>query len=188
MAATPAPHQHEDAEAGWSTPGAVRTTCNPCVRGLGCSHVGTTGGEALIQARGIHLAIVLSVAAALAAGCGSSSSSKSGAKPAASTPAGPSTVTTPATPAAFSAELNAVCKQFNAAPSTPAATEAFLAKLIAFTPPGEQTAVFDKFVQAEHAARAPGAARNQSEVTNALAQVRAAAIALHAPDCQPRTR
>jgi hypothetical protein len=142
----------------------------------------------MIHVRGSHVAVVLSVAAAVAAGCGISSSSKSRAKsPAASTPATPatpSTAPTPATPAAFSAELNAVCKQFNAAPSTHASIEAFLAKLIALTPPAEeQKAEFDKFVMAEHAARAPGAAHNQSEARKAIMQAKAAAIALNAPDC-----
>jgi hypothetical protein len=136
----------------------------------------------MIQLRGSHLAMMLSVAAAVTAGCGSSSSSKSGAKsPAASTP---NAATTPATPAEFSVAVNAVCKQFNAAPPTLASTEAFLAKLIAFTPPtGEQEQEYDKFVTAEHVALAPGVAHNQSERRKAIVQVEAAAIALHAPDC-----
>jgi hypothetical protein len=137
----------------------------------------------MIDVRGSHVAAVVSVAAAMAAGCGSSSS---GAKsPAASTPATPSAVTTPATPAEFSARLNAICKQFNAAPSTYASIESFLAKLIALTPPAtEQEAEYDKFVNAEHAARATGAAHTQSQVRKAMMQVKAAAIALNAPDCQ----
>jgi hypothetical protein len=136
--------------------------------------------ERMIQLRGSHVAVMLSVAAAVAAGCGSSGSKS----PGASTPGTPNAATTPATPAEFSVAVNAVCKRFNAARPTLASTEAFLAKLIAFTPPtGEQEHEYDRFVTAEHVALAPGVAHSQSERRKAIRQEEAAAIALHAPDC-----
>jgi len=132
-----------------------------------------------------HLALVLSVAAVAAAGCGSSSSSKSGVKsPAASTPATPSTSstgTTATSPAAFSAQLNTLCKQFLAAPDSQ--TPAYVAKFKALTPSAEQKADYEKFLTSLDAAITAGNASSQADLKKAGEANTAAAKALNAPEC-----
>jgi hypothetical protein len=133
-----------------------------------------------------QLALVLSVAAVAAAGCGSSSSSKSKpASPAASTPATPSTPsttgTTAASPAAFSAQLNTLCKQFLAAPDSQ--TPSYVAKFKALTPTAEQKADYEKFQTALDAAITAGHANSQADLKKASQETQAAAKALNAPEC-----
>jgi hypothetical protein len=133
-----------------------------------------------------QLALVLSVAAVAAAGCGSSSSSKSKpASPAASTPATPSTPSTTGTtatsPAAFSAQLNALCKQFIAAPDSQ--TKAYVAKFASLMPTPQQKADYEKFLAAVEAAVKAKHANNAADLKKAAQDNEAAAKALNAPEC-----
>ena len=130
-----------------------------------------------------YLTLVSCCAAAAAiAGCGSSNGSSA---------SGTGAQVGPANPATFSADLNALCKQGNAAAAQVANDPAkllatvneFLPKFKALTATGSQQATYSKFlanVQAEIAALKSG---NVAAAKAAQAKNKAYAHQLNAPAC-----
>ena len=130
-----------------------------------------------------YLTLVSCCAAAAAiAGCGSSNGSSA---------SGTGAQTGPASPAVFSADLDALCKQGNAAVAAVghdpakqlAVVEQYLPKFKALTATSQQQAVYNKFlanVQAELAALKAG---NITAARAAAAKNKVYAKQLNAPHC-----
>jgi hypothetical protein len=141
-----------------------------------------------------YFALVLSIAALAAAGCGSSSSSKSTPASGATsglTPSTTGTTTTPAPKSGFTAQLNTLCQQGNAAvaaatgtPAKVAVLDAAVKKFEALTPPAAQKAAYAQFVAGIKAESAAAKAKNATALKQANLIVKASAAKLGAPHCQ----
>ncbi|HUZ29466.1 MAG TPA: hypothetical protein VMU90_09505 [Solirubrobacteraceae bacterium] len=141
-----------------------------------------------------HVALGLSIAALAAAGCGSSSSSKS--KPASGatsglTPSTTGTTTTASPKGGFTAQLNTLCQQGNAAvaaatgtPAKVAAFDAAVKKFEALTPPAAQKAAYAQFIAGIKAESVAAKANNVAALKQANLIVKAGAAKLGAPHCQ----
>jgi hypothetical protein len=128
-----------------------------------------------------YLTLALCCGAVAIAGCGSNSSSASG--------TGASTG--PSNPAVFSADLNALCKQGNAAAakvkSNPAkflqVINSYLPKFRALTASGSQQATYNKFLANVEAEATGLKSGNLKAAQAANARNNALATQLHAPAC-----
>lgn len=143
------------------------------------------------------LALTLSLVAVAAAGCGSSSKSKT-APPAASTPATPSTPATSSTGTgttagpggAFSAQLNALCKQGNQEAKSAttvqqgaAIAEKLLPKFEALTPPAALKATYAEFVANTKKEVTAAKAGDKATLGQLTLKDRALGSKLGAPEC-----
>jgi len=143
------------------------------------------------------LALVLSLAAVAVAGCGSSSKSKTS-PPAASTPATPSTPATSSTGTgttagpggAFTAQLNALCKQGNQQAKSATTVqqagviaEKFLPKFQALTPPASLKATYAEFLDNTKKEITAAKAGDKATLGNLTVKDRALGSKLGAPAC-----